>query len=75
MDSHELGRFLLIIAGVIAVIGLVLLFAGRIPFFGQLPGDIIIERENSRIFIPLVSMLVVSVVLTIVLNLVIRLFR
>jgi Protein of unknown function (DUF2905) len=68
---------LLILAGVaLLLIGLVVRFIpGAFAWFGNLPGDIRIEGENSRVFIPITSMIVVSVVLTVVANVVARLFR
>ena len=51
---------------------LVLLLIGRIPGLGRLPGDIPIDRERWTLFVPLGTMLVLSVLLTIVLNLIAR---
>ena len=61
-----------IIAGIILiVIGLVLYFApGVLYWFGRLPGDIRIEREHSKVYIPITSMVLVSIILTIVVNLI-----
>ncbi len=63
----------LIIAGVLLVAaGLLLHFApGALNWFGRLPGDIRIETERTRIYIPITSMIIVSIILT----LLIRLFR
>ena len=47
----------------------VLAWTGALSWFGRLPGDIRIERGNTRVYIPLVSMLLVSVVVSIVLSL------
>lgn len=47
----------------------VLAWTGGLSWFGRLPGDIRIERENTRVYIPLVSMLIVSVVVSILLSL------
>ena len=66
------GRLLIVGGVVIAVVGLVLVVAPNIPFLGRLPGDIRIENENTRVFIPLGTMLLVSIVLPIVLNLISR---
>ena len=44
-----------------------IVLGGRIPILGHLPGDIVIQRENVTIFIPLGTMLVVSVVASVVL--------
>lgn len=65
---------LLVIAlGVGAVVVGVLIWAGAFSWFGKLPGDIKLEGENTRVYIPLVSMLIVSVVLTVIVNLITRL--
>jgi hypothetical protein len=68
-DLQPLGRFLIVAGLSLVVLGVVLTLGPRIPFLGQLPGDIRIERDNVTIFIPLGTMLLVSLVLTIVLNL------
>uniref|UniRef100_A0A831TBH1 DUF2905 domain-containing protein n=1 Tax=Thermorudis peleae TaxID=1382356 RepID=A0A831TBH1_9BACT len=57
---------------VLVVIGLLLLLAGRVPYLGRLPGDIIYRRDNVTIYIPLATMLLLSILLTIVLNLFFR---
>jgi hypothetical protein len=75
MDISNLGRVFLLLGGLFLLLGLVFLVAGRIPFLGHLPGDIVIERDGVTVFIPLATMLVVSVVLTLLLNLAGRLFR
>jgi len=63
----------LIIAGIILImIGLLLHYApGALSWFGRLPGDIRIETERTRVYIPITSMILVSLVL----SLLIRLFR
>jgi hypothetical protein len=66
---------LLIVAGlVIAVVGIAVRF-GLFSWFGNLPGDLRFEGERSTVFIPFTSMLVVSVGGSLVLSLVLRLFR
>ncbi|NOX19734.1 MAG: DUF2905 family protein, partial [Nitrospirae bacterium] len=43
---EELGKLLLVFGVIIIVIGLLLLFVGKVPFIGKLPGDILIQRKN-----------------------------
>jgi hypothetical protein len=57
------------------VLGLVLTLAGRLPGIGQLPGDIVIKRENFQLYAPLGTMIVLSLLFTLVLNLIARFFR
>ncbi|RMG46409.1 DUF2905 domain-containing protein [Chloroflexus aurantiacus] len=71
----ELGRWLIGAGVMLIVIGLVVLAAGRLPWLGRLPGDILIERDNLTIFIPLGTMLVVSLILTVIANLIARWWR
>jgi len=68
---EPLGRMLLIVGALLFLFGLVLIFAGRLELpFGRLPGDIVYRRGNLTVYAPLVSCLVVSVLLTVVLNLI-----
>ena len=60
--------------GVGLVIVGVLVWSGALSWFGRLPGDIRIERESAHVYIPLVSMLLVSVVLSLLLSLIRRFF-
>jgi hypothetical protein len=64
------GWALIVLGIVTAVVGVVLASGARIPLLGHLPGDIVIQRENVTIFIPLGTMLVVSVVVSVVLALI-----
>ncbi len=63
---------LLVGLGVTLILIGLLLWSGSLSWFGRLPGDIRIERDSVQIFIPLASMIVVSVVISLVLYLVRR---
>jgi hypothetical protein len=68
-----IGKLILLLGLVLVVIGLVLGYApGLLGWFGHLPGDIRIERENGTFIFPVTSMIIVSVVLTIIVNLFFR---
>jgi hypothetical protein len=56
----------------LAILGVLLVLAGRIPFIGRLPGDIVYQRGNFTLYIPLMTMLILSLLLTILLNLLFR---
>ena len=66
----DLGRVLIVMGVVIAVVGVVLLFAGRVSGIGRLPGDIYVERGNWSFYFPLGTSIVLSLLLTLVLWLV-----
>ena len=59
----SVGLTLILIGAILVVVGL-LTWAGALSWFGRLPGDIRIERPNMRMYIPLTSMLLVSLVLS-----------
>jgi DUF2905 family protein len=63
------GWALIVLGIVIAVVGVLMVAGPRIPIIGHLPGDIVIQRENVTIYIPLGTMLVVSVVASLVIAL------
>lgn len=64
---ERLGKTVVLIGALILVAGLIIWFLGdKLRFLGNLPGDIRIERENYRIYIPVTTMILVSIVLTLI---------
>ena len=63
MINHP-GWLLVILGVVLAAIGLVWVFAPSIPWLGRLPGDVVIERGNSRVSFPIATCILVSLVMT-----------
>lgn len=70
MALESLGKFLIIIGVVLISVGALLMMFGKLPWIGRLPGDIVIRKEGVTIYIPLVTMLLLSLVLTIFFNLI-----
>ena len=68
MNAYSPGPMLVALGVVLILVGL-LLWSGGLSWFGRLPGDIRIEREYVRIYVPIVSMLIVSVVVSLLLYL------
>ncbi len=72
----DFARLLIIIGLVVVFAGILLLVAIRyFPWLGNLPGDFRFERENFKIYMPLATMLLISILASIILNIVIRIFR
>jgi len=65
----DLGRILLLVGLGIAVLGVVLMLGGKIPWLGRLPGDIAYRKGNFSFYFPIVTSILLSIVLTVVLNL------
>ena len=72
--ERGIGPLLVVLGVGIVVLGL-LVWSGALSWFGRLPGDLRVDSGSSRVFIPITSMIVVSVVLTVIVNLVVRWFR
>lgn len=68
------GRALIVLGVVLVVIGALFVVGDRIPLLGKLPGDIRIEGDNTTFYFPLTTCILLSVALTLLLNLVGRLF-
>jgi hypothetical protein len=67
-----LGKILLIVGGIIVVFGLILLFSQYIPFLGKLPGDISIKKDGFSFYFPIVTLLVLSIIITIIVNVILH---
>jgi Protein of unknown function (DUF2905) len=75
-DGNSGFGWMLVMGGlVIAGLGLIWVLSPNLPRLGRLPGDIVIERGNGRIYFPIVTCIVISVVLSLVMWLVRSLMR
>jgi membrane protein implicated in regulation of membrane protease activity len=71
--NRNIGILVVIAGGALVVLGL-LIYSGALSWFGRLPGDIRYEGEHTRVYFPLVSSIVISVVLSVLLYLLRRFF-
>jgi len=61
------GKVLIILGIVMVIVGLIIVLGPRIPFFGKLPGDIYIKKENFRFYFPLTTCIIISIIFSLVL--------
>jgi hypothetical protein len=73
MGSRPFGLLLVALGVAVIVVG-VLVWSGALSWVGRLPGDVRIDRGNVRIFFPITSMILISLLLTLILNLLRRFF-
>ena len=67
---EQLGRLLLVMGGLLALVGIVMMLGPKLPFrLGRLPLDFSFQRENFKFFFPLGTSILLSVLLTLVLSL------
>lgn len=71
-ELSGLGKFLIILGALIIALGLLLTFLPKIPYLGKLPGDIYIKKGNFTFYFPLATSIILSILLTIILNLIFR---
>ena len=72
MDQNT-GKYIIVFGGLIVLIGVVVYFLGdKLHWIGRLPGDIRIEKENSRFYFPITTMILFSILLTVIVNLIRR---
>ncbi len=72
----DLGRMLIFVGGLLLVVGIILVFAGKVNLpIGRLPGDIIYRGKNTTFYFPLATSILLSVVLSLVLYVVNRMQR
>jgi hypothetical protein len=62
----DIGKMLIILGGLIALAGVILLLAHKIPYIGRLPGDIYVKKENFTFYFPLTTCIVVSIILSLI---------
>jgi hypothetical protein len=60
----NLAKMLMLLGAVIFIVGALMAVLGRIPGFGRLPGDIVVQRGPVTFYFPIVTSIIVSVVLT-----------
>jgi hypothetical protein len=65
-DSRLMQRALIVLGGAIVIIGLAWPWLSKLPL-GRLPGDIVVNRPGFRFFMPLTTMIIVSIVLSLIL--------
>jgi hypothetical protein len=73
VGSKSLGQLIIALGLIFIVVGLVTM-RGWLGWFGHLPGDVRIERENMRVYVPIVSMLLISVLFSVLSYVIRRLF-
>jgi hypothetical protein len=73
MEARSTGTLVIVVGLAVVVLG-VLIWSGALSWFGRLPGDVRVERDGLRIYFPLTSMILVSIVLSLLSYLARRLF-
>ncbi|RFS15288.1 DUF2905 domain-containing protein [Emticicia sp. C21] len=73
--NQNIGKYIIFIGGILILIGIVIyFFADKLHWFGRLPGDILYEKGNTRIYFPVVTMILLSLLLNLIIYLIKKFF-
>jgi hypothetical protein len=73
--EQNTGKYIILFGVIVVVVGLIIYYFGdKLNWIGRLPGDIRVEKENSRFYFPITTMILFSVLLTVIVNLLRKLF-
>ncbi len=61
---QEIAKTVIIFGFILIVMGLLLMLAGRLPFIGKLPGDMLIQKKNFTFYFPLTTSILASIILS-----------
>jgi len=68
-EFQSFGKIIILIGAILIGMGLVILLVGKIPGVGRLPGDILLKKGNLTFYFPLATCFIISIVLTVIINL------
>ena len=71
-EIFNFGKILVVIGVILAVVGLLFMLGGKIPWLGRLPGDFLVKGKNFTFYFPLTTCIIVSIVLSILMYLFFR---
>jgi hypothetical protein len=73
--DQNTGKYIIGFGAIVIVVGLLIyLFHDKLHWIGRLPGDIRIEKENSRFYLPITTMVIFSLLLTLIINIIRKFF-
>jgi len=71
----DFGKWLMVAGVILVIVGLALMISPKIPWLGRLPGDLVWRKGPVTVYVPLATMLLISIVATALLNIISRWFR
>ena len=72
---EEIGKTMILFGAMFLIVGVVIFLIGKVPGLGRLPGDIVIQGENFSCLFPIATSILLSIVLTILVQLALSLIR
>ena len=66
----DIAKIIILLGVFLVVIGVILLFIGKAPFLGKLPGDVLIKKEHFTFYFPLTTGIIISILISLILYLI-----
>ncbi len=66
----DIAKIIILLGVFLVVIGVILLFIGKVPFLGKLPGDVVIKKDHFTFYVPLASSIIISILISLILYLI-----
>jgi len=66
----DIAKIIILLGVFLVVIGVILLFIGKVPFLGKLPGDVLIKKEHFTFYFPLATSIIISILISLILYLI-----
>lgn len=66
---QTVAKFIIISGAVLVLLGILLLFAHKIPFIGRLPGDILVQRKNFTFYFPITTLVLLNLIILLIIYL------
>lgn len=67
-NMAEFGKMIIVFGVILIILGAILMLSPKIPFLGKLPGDIFIKKDGFTFYFPLATSILISILLTLLLN-------
>tara|TARA_B100001750_G_C15283198_1_gene483508 strand:- start:220 stop:438 length:219 start_codon:yes stop_codon:yes gene_type:complete len=71
----EIGRIIILCGIILVILGSMVILGGKYNIIGKMPGDLLLDKENIKIYFPITSMLLISLTITIVYNIINRILK
>ena len=71
----EIGRIIMLCGIILVILGSMVILGGKYNIIGKMPGDLLLDKENIKIYFPITSMLLISLTITIVYNIINRILK
>ena len=71
-DFSSLGKMMIVVGALLFLVGLLLVWGPKIPYLGRLPGDFFVQRKGFSLYFPVVTCVVLSILATLILNIISR---